>query len=431
MSARTARAVGAALAALLLIAAAGPESRLAQYQRLRAEAGAAIKAGDLAGAESRLEAALALYPASPGSLLRLARVESAAGKPDAAIAHLKTYADLGMAGDLAEDPALKPLTLLPGFAPVAARLAANAAPKGAPFEVIQPGKAGEIWEGVVGVDDGWLISSVTARAIVQATEDGSLKPFFNPDAETGGLFGMAVDRRGKALWVAESSGPCIPGSTGDQRTGLLKLSLKDGRVLARYPIPDDGKPHQLGDVALGPDGAVYATDSLGAVVYRLKRGGAALEVFVPPAEMASPQGMVVCPGGGAMVVADYTTGLHRIDLKTGADMLVGGTDRVALAGTDGLSSFPRKGGGVSLLATQNGVAPQRVLGLRLSRDCRSLQAAEVLASGGTDLDDLSLGAAAGSGVVVIGSSGWAGYDGEGRPTAPAPRAARLLFIPLP
>jgi sugar lactone lactonase YvrE len=431
MSARTGKTLGAALAALLLIAAAAPEGRLAQYQRLRAEAAAATRAPDLAGAETRLEAALALYPASPGTLLRLARVEGAAGKPDEALARLRTYADLGMAGDLAQDPALKPLTLLPGFAPVAARLAANAAPKGEPFEVIQPGKASDIWEGVVAIDDGWLISSVTARAIVQTTEDGSLSPFFEPDAETGSLFGMAVDRRGGALWVAEASGPGIPGSGGPRRTGLLKLSLSDGRVLARYPAPDDGKPHQLGDVTVAPDGTVYASDSVGAALYRLKPGGAALEAFVTSTEMASPQGMVVCPGGGALVVADYTTGLHRIDLKTGADTLVGGTDGVALAGTDGLSPLPRKGGGVWLLATQNGVAPQRVLALRLSRDCRTQQGAEVLASGGTDLDDLSLGAAGGSGGVVIGSSGWAGYDGEGRPLTPTPRAARLLFIPLP
>lgn len=431
MSARTGRGFAAALAALFLIAAAAPEGRLAQYQRLRAEAGAAIRAGDLAGAEARLEAALALYPASPGSLLRLARVESAAGKPDEAIAHLAAYADLGMAGDLSGDPALEPLTALPAFAPVAVQLAANAAPKGEPSEVIQPGVAGDIWEGVVAVDDGWLISSVTARAIVRATGDGALTPFFRPDAGTAGLFGMAVDTRGKVLWVAESGGPGIPGTTGARRTGLLKLSLKDGRVLARYPAPDDGKPHQLGDVTLAPDGTVYASDSLGAVIYRLKRDGVALEAFVTSTEMASPQGMVVCPGGGAMVVADYTTGLHRIDLKTGAESLVGGTDTVALAGTDGLSRLPRKGGGVSLLATQNGVAPQRLLALRLSRDCRTLLADEVLASGGTDLDDLSLGAAADHGVVVIGSSGWAGYDGEGRPTTPTPRAARLLFIPLP
>lgn len=431
MSARTGRALGAALAALLLTAAAAPESRLEQYFRLRTEAAAAVKANDLVTAEARLEAALILYPASPGSLVRLARVEAAAGKPGEAIAHLKTYAALGLAGDLAGDAALEPLSALPAFAPVAARLTANAAAKGAPFEVIQPGAAGDIWEGVVAINDGWLISSVTARSIVQATEDGSLNPFFQPDAATGGLFGMAVDRKGKALWVAESSGPAIPGSIGPRRTGLLKLSLKDGRVLARYPAPDDGKPHLLGDVMVAPDGTVYASDSVGAVLYRLRPGGAALEAFVVSPEMASPQGMVVCPGGGAMVVADYTTGLHRIDLKTGADALVGGTDRVALAGTDGLSPLPRKGGGVSLLATQNGVAPQRVLALRLSRDCRTLIRAEVLASGGTDLDDVALGAAGDHGVVVIGASGWAGYDGEGRPTSPTPRAARLLFIPLP
>ena len=441
MSARTAKGFGAALAALVLIAAtpAEPESRLQQYFRLRGEAGEAAKAGDLATAEARLEAALALYPTSPGSLIRLARVEAAAGKPAEAVAHLATYAELDLTFGVAGDPALKALADRPDFAPVAVRLAKNAQAVGAvePIAVLEP--AGAIFEGIVRHGDGWLVSSVAGRTILTVSPDGAAKPFLTPDAETGGLFGMAVDARKGVLWVAEARGPGIPGSTGAARTGLIQVSLKDGRVLARYLVPADGdRKHQLGDVALGEDGAVYASDSVGATIYRLAPGSLKLEPFVTSREMASPQGMAVCPGADALVVADYSTGLHRIDLRTGSETSLGGKWTVALAGTDGLfitpysfavrNAWPHP---VAVIATQNGVSPQRVMFLRLSPDCRELEDAFVLAANHAALDDPTLGAPAPGGIVVIGSSGWAGYDGDGKPVAGAPTTAKLLSIPLP
>ena len=112
----------ATLAALLLVAAAEPESRLEQYFRLRQEAAKAAQAGDLATAETKFEATLALYPSAPGPFILLARVEVAAGKPAEAIAHLAEYARLGLTWNVAGDPGLKALTDQPDFAPVAAWL---------------------------------------------------------------------------------------------------------------------------------------------------------------------------------------------------------------------------------------------------------------------------------------------------------------------
>jgi hypothetical protein len=428
---------GAVLAALLLTAAAAPESRLEQYFRLRQEAGAAAQAGDLATAEAKLEAALVLYPAAPGPFIHLARVEVAAGKPQEAVVHLAEYARLGLTWGVAGDAALKALTTRADFAPVAARLKANADPVGAPQEIAALGPAGAVYEGVVHVDGGWILSSVAGRGLLRRAEDGSLETLLSPDAETGGLFGMAVSADGKVLWVAESRGPGIPGSAGEARTGLLKIALPSGRVLARYFVPDDGAKHQLGDVTLGEDGTVYASDGVGAAVYRLKPGAIRLEAFVTSREMASPQGMAICPGGAAMVVADYSSGLHRIDLKTGVLTAVGGM-RAALAGTDGLfripHEFPMRNASphpVALIATQNGVTPARVLFLRLSPDCDELEGLNVLASGHPGMGDLTLGAFGEGAIVFIASSGWAGYDGDGKPTADAPGLARLMLLPPP
>lgn len=432
--------MGAALAALLAIAAApaAPESRLEQYFRLRGEANEASRAGDLEVAEARLEAALALYPTSPGSLIRLARVEMAAGKPGEATAHLRAYADLGLTYGVEADPALRPLADKPYFAPVAARLEENAQPVGSPTPLTTLEPAGAVYEGIVARGDGWLVSSVAGRSILRIAKDGGASPFLPPDAETGGLFGMAVDDKAGVLWVAESRGPGIPGSTGEARTGLMKISLASGRIQARYFVADDGRKHQLGDVAIGADGAIYASDSVGAVIYRLAPGAMTLEPFVASREIASPQGMFACPSGETLVVADYSTGLHVVDLKTGALSPIGGLHAIALAGTDGLFgvpySFAMRNASphpVAVIATQNGVSPQRVLFLRLSPDCRELEDASVMAASGPLMDDLTLGAPAAGGVVVIGSSGWADYDGDGKPVAETRAPARLLSVPLP
>lgn len=433
------RSVGAALAALFLVAAAAApaESSLEQYFRLRKEAAEAAQAGDLATAETKFEAALALYPAAPGSFIRLARVEVAAGKPQEAVAHLAEYARLGLAWDVGGDPALKSLIDRPDFVPVAARLKANAEPVGAPQEIAGLGDGGEVFEGVIHVDGGWVLSSVAGRSLTRRTEDGQLETLLNPDGETGGLFGMAVSADGKVLWVAESRGPGIPGSTGAARTGLLKVSLPSGRVLARFFVPEDAKKHQLGDVVVDTDGTVYASDSVGAVIYRLKPGAAKLEPFVVTRDMASPQGIAICPGGAAMVVADYSTGLHRIDLKTGELTPVGGM-RAALAGTDGLFRIPHDFNmrnasplPVALVATQNGVTPGRVLFLRLSPDCDELEGLTVLAAGHPGMDDMTLGAWGEGAIVFIAASGWAGYDGDGKPVPGEQGPARLMLIPPP
>ena len=116
---------------------------------------------------------------------------------------------------------------------------------------------------------------------------------------------------------------------------------------------------------------------------------------------------------------------------------VGGV-RAALAGTDGLFRVRRDSWmrlarplPIELVATQNGVTPQRLMLLRLSPDCKTLQAASVLAANLPQMDDMTLGADGGGKVVFIGAGGWADYDDVGALTTAKPRTAHLLSVPLP
>lgn len=450
MSARTGRVFAAALAgALLLIAAAEPESRLEQYQRLRREAAADVKAGDLVRAEDAFGEALALYPDVPGSYIRLARVQAAAGALESALSYVRIYADMGLLVDIERDPALRVLTALPGYARVAARFEANAKPVGEVQEFATiTGDPEFIGEGLIPHDKGWLLSTVSGRTVVRLTPTGATR-FLKADAKTGAIFGMDADRRpgfhSGFLWAAEAWGEGVPGGVGRSRTGLLKVSLWDGRVLARFPLPDDGGKHQFGDVVVAKDGTVYATDSVGGGVWRLKTGEATLQRIVAPGRMASPQGMVLCPGEKAMVVADYATGLHRVDLSSGETRLLEGLTTgitslpTGLAGTDGLIRAPAmdvRGPWAGLphrlgvIATQNGVSPQRVVLLRISGGCDWIDDATVLAANLPGMDDVSLAAVNGRELVFVGHARWDARGDDGKLTTPTPDPIRVFSLTL-
>ncbi len=438
MSARTARTALTALAAIFLIAAEAPETRLEQYQRLRRDGGAAVQAGDLARAEAALEQALTLYPDVSGSYIRLARVQAAAGKRGEALANVEAYARMGQLYDVPGDPALKDLTAVPGWADVAALFDRNRTAFGELTEVGSvTGDPEFIGEGLAHDGAGWLLSTVSGRTIVRLGAREAM-PFLKADTGTGAIFGMAADRERGVLWAAEAWGADIPGGSGPSKTGLLKISLSDGRILARFLLPEDGGKHQFGDVVLTSDGTVYATDSTGGGLWRLKAGGVRLEQVVAPGAFASPQGMAICPGEGAMVVADYSTGLHRVDLKTGQTAPLTGL-RTGMSGTDGLVVAPGVDYGLrnasplpmAVIATQNGVLPQRVLLLRISADCDEVEGADLVAANLPGLDDITLAAVDGSEVVFVGHARWADRDPDGKLALPAPPPIRVFRATLP
>ncbi len=438
MSARTARIALTALAAIFLIAADAPETRLEQYQRLRREGVTAAQAGELPKARAALEAALALYPDVAGSYIRLARVQAAAGDHEAALKNLTTYAFMGHVLDVDRDPALKTLMALPGYAEVAAKMAESARPAGEIRELTSiSGEPEFIGEGLANDGKGWLLSTVSGRTILRIGPAGGER-FLEADGATGALFGMAADTKRGLLWAAEAWGQGVPGGSGPSRTGLLKVSLAGGRILARFALPDSGGKHQLGDVAIAGDGAVYATDSVEGGVWRLQPDGAQLERVVAPGQMMSPQGMAFCPGETAMIVADYSTGLHRVELASGKVQPLGGL-RTGLAGTDGLVAAPdfdfnlKRASPLpmAVIVTQNGVLPQRVMLLRISPDCRVVEDAAVLAAGRSGMDDLTLAAVSGDEVVFVGHARWAARGADGRLTTAAPAPIQLWSLTLP
>lgn len=282
-------------------------------------------------------------------------------------------------------------------------------------------------EGVAHHEGRVFVSAVAAKTILRV-ESGKLIPFLQPDPATGGVFGLAVDAPRGVLWAAEAWGAGLPGGAGDRRTGLLKVSLADGRILARYAAPP-GEARQFGDVVVDPAGAVYASDGGTGAIWRLAPGGPAeprLELVSRPQGVTSAQGMVLCPLD-VMVVSDYATGLHRVELADGASRPLKVTG-LKVAGLDGLVAVSAHDH-LDVIATYNGALPYRLMRLKISADCDRLEAAETLVKG-DPVGDVALATATPDGVAVVTGSQWAGWSAGGVRNTADPGPATLALVKI-
>ena len=404
----------------------GPETDVAAFQRLRAEAVAAADAGDLTTAAARLAEADARIPNHPGLMLMQARVAAAAGRPAEALALAQRYADTGLSMNLGGDPALADLSEQPGFEALAATVEANRAPVGAhrltPLAAVAGGGLVES----VARDEArgrWLVALVRGRTIVALDDAGAVSPWLGDDPSVGGVLGLAMDAGAGVLWAATSPvPPAVSGLAADAprpAAALLKIDAASGRVLARYPAPGG---QMLGDVTLGPDGVVYVA---GGDLFQLKPGREALEVLLPAGQMRSPQGMAVTPDGAALIVADYSSGLWRVERASGAAVRLEAPANASLIGVDGLTSDGR-----FLYALQNGTAPQRVLRLTPDANWSRIGAVEVLAANLPQIEEPTTGLVHGGELVFVSRSQWSDTDREGALRTPTPEPALISRLRL-
>ncbi len=402
------------------------ETDVAAFQRLRAAGVAAASADDLAVASALLAEADGRIPNHPGMMLMRARVAAAAGQSEVAMAQVRRYADAGLAMNLAGDRALSALADEPGFDALAAALEANRAPVGADrLSVLAALPGAGLVESVARDDvrERWLVALIRDRTIVALDDAGGISPFLQSDAEIGGVLGLAMDAPVGVLWAATAPlPPAVQSRTAAAEplvSVLLKIDAASGRVLARYPAPAG---QMLGDVTLTPDGTVYLA---GGDLFQLRAGGEALELLLPAGPMRSPQGMAMTPDGAALIVADYSSGLWRVDRAAGSATRLPAPANASLIGVDGLISDGR-----SLYALQNGVAPQRVLKLMLDADWSRIEAVEVLAANLPAIDEPTTGLVHGGELVFVSRSQWSDFDGEGALKSPEPAPALISRLRL-
>jgi len=412
----------AGVAAGVLCAAEPPEA--ARAIALAREAAAAADAKDYPAYLAKMEAAAALRPDFPRILVNLAAAQLANDRPDDAVATLGRLAALGVHSPVEKSDEFAALRDRNDFKDVVAKLAKNLEPKGAgDMAFMLPDMTGVVegiaWRAKTGA---FYFGDVHNRAVWLRTPDKKVQRFGADDEAVLGVFGLAVDEERGALWAATSAVPAMRGYTNelDGAAGLAEFDLERGtlRRVVRVPATGDHQTHVLGDLALASDGGIFLPDSGAPVLWRLAPGAAELEAFIERPEFMSLQGAALNPDGRTLYLADYASGLLRVDLATREVRPLGTPPDTTLVGLDGLVRAPNG----DLIGIQNGLRPNRVLRLVLDPVGESVTDVIVLEAARLNMPAPSLGCIATDGnFFFIGNAGWSRFDAPGSPaTEPRP-----------
>jgi hypothetical protein len=239
-----------------------------------------------------------------------------------------------------------------------------------------------------------------------------------------GVFGLAIDEPRNTLWAAMTALPEMSGFEKPMKghAALAEFNLSTSELRRVIPVPTDGRDHHLGDLVVAPDGVVYMTDSAAPVIWSYSPGQEEMEKFVESRDFASLQGIVFM--NRQLIVADYSNGLFAIEPATARIRAFAPVARATVLGIDGIVGIP---GG--LVATQNGIEPQRVIRLTFAPELTAIKDVSVLASGLPNLADLTLIALVNDRPTIIANAGWDGFDATKAKQPPA-HTVRLFQVPL-
>ncbi len=255
-----------------------------------------------------------------------------------------------------------------------------------------------------------LVSSVHAQGVFRIAPDGALRRWSARNARYP-VFGIAADPPRRALW----------GAIGGARPGLVRFDLRSGRRTALIAAPAEAQ--WFGDLAVGPDGAVYVSDAKAGHVFRLAPGASAM-VRIASVPRGSFQGLAVSPDGTRLVFANYRDGFWGLDLASGVLAKLEAPADAQLRGVDGVTRD-----GAALIAVQNGVAPPRVLRLTLDAGWTAIARVDVLARD-AGMAEPTGGVVRDGEFVFVSRSQWTEFGEDLVPKTARPAPAVISRLPL-
>jgi hypothetical protein len=265
-------------------------------------------------------------------------------------------------------------------------------------------------EGVASDGSTIWVSSVLDRQILACRTDcrilATLPAGLHP-------FAIAWDHARQRLWVAADCPSGVAGIQPCDRGALIGLN-SHGRIMTRV-APFTGSFHP-GDVSASPAG-VFVSDGQNGAVYGYGKEGRGL-LRVSRSNGKSAQGTATDAEAKHLLVADYSEGIARIELATGARTLLPGAGGTPLRGIDGLVRC-----GSTFYGIYNGTAPGALLAIRPADT--SVNVEKPL--GETPLIDPTQIAYDGKRLLIVANSGWADIE---KPDFARPSGATILSLPL-
>jgi sugar lactone lactonase YvrE len=387
----------------------------------------AYEAKDYKRMEQFLRAALKQRPAHPRASYNLAAALALGGQKNAALKELRKLERMGLSYDIGADEDFAGMREWEGFKELRRAFARNGRRAGEAEETFRLALPTFIPEGLAWDDkrDEFLLGSVHERRIVRVDEDGKQAPFSRA-GESWAVLGLVADSRKRRLWAATAALAEMKDARAEEigRTAILAYDLDSGELKRRYDLPDDGRRHALGDITLGRDGRIFASDSVAGEVYQLDPESGRYTALGSPGTLSSPQG--ISADSRALYIADYAQGLFRYDFRDRTLKRLEVAEDICVYGIDGIYRF-----GEDLIAIQNGIRPHRVVRFALDRGGKRVRHAAVQVAAQKDFDQPTLGVLVGRTFHFVANSQWERFDANQRlPPAEQLRGPVVLNIPI-
>ncbi|MBI3651096.1 MAG: hypothetical protein HY231_08605 [Acidobacteria bacterium] len=396
---------------------------VSDYQK---QAIAAYQAKDFATSLENFKKAAALVPNYPRFILNIAVLQTALGNYAEAFKALQQLADLGLFFAVDQSEEFASIRNRDEFKALLKKFAANKTPIGKSQIAFTLDAKALLTESVAydSVTQTFFVSSVHQRKIVSLDKHGATKTFADERAGLWSVLGMKVDAKRRHLWATSSALPQMQNRKKEEEglSGVFKFDLQTGRLIKKYLLPNTSAHHALGDLTLNARGEVFATDSLTPAVYRIQPQSEALELFLENPMFASPQGLCFAADDKHVLMADYARGLFAIDVNSKRVVYLQPPATATLHGIDGLYFY--RG---DLIATQNGVNPNRLVRLSLSSDFKQVKAVAVLEANNPLFDEPTLGVIIKDDFYFIANSQWRKVDDNGT-AAPAEKWQNPLIL---
>ena len=195
-------------------------------------------------------------------------------------------------------------------------------------------------ENVTSSQDGAVYFGSTAKGTIYRAAPGAsqAEPWIQASAAgLSNVLGVLADDKSNTLWVCQNSTGGRGGAPVTGQTALRSFDLKTGAAKGIYPFPSNGGI--CNDMAIAPDGTVYATETLSNRIHRLKPGAAALDLWVPAdPRLAGVDGIAMLGDGAVYVNAFFSGDIFRIPVNAdgSAGLMVKIETSMPLSRPDGL-----------------------------------------------------------------------------------------------
>lgn len=386
-----------------------PQARTSFERALKA-----YKQKDYAAFVENMEAALKLRPHHQVYMYDLAAGYALVAKKEQALAILSQAAAMGFVfPEIEKDADFASLRNESDFDAVLKKFAENRAPVIHSEQAFTVHAKGLVPEGLAYDPNTktFFVGSVYRRKIVAVNAAGEAKDFSHESDGLWSVMGMKVDAKRHLLWGCTAGHMQMANAKPEEngKTAVFKYDLSSGKLLKKYPVPDGGGKHWLGDLALDSKGNVYASDSLSPAVYVIRQDKDEIESFVAGSPFINPQGIVLTSDEKKLLMADYLKGLFLIDLQTKEVVEVAALENATLLGIDGIYHV-----GNDIIAVQNGITPNRIVRLKLCSDWLVVEKLEVLEANNPVFDEPTLGVVVGDQFYFIANSQWGAIDAKGK-----------------